>query len=243
MSEAPETFFTLRGAPLRDKTENERARDRDAEAIPVEKMVRLNPRDAPVHVGGTGGGSGRQMSILAMTLLGFGALVAVLIASNVAAIVQMREIGREFDRLRAVKETSEIAAEIDRGLAELRLAVGVFMGTGDETHAAFARNKADEIADLIAAAKRGEREGERAAALDEIGQRVARYGAVFERVTSLEADRRIAYERLALIAEQAELSLRDVVATRSAQGDPVGSARANFLRDSVVAARTLALSY
>jgi PAS domain S-box-containing protein len=243
MSEAPETFFTLRGAPLRDKTETERARDRDAEAIPVEKMVRLNPRDAPVHFGGTGGGSGRQMSILAMTLLGFGALVAVLIASNVASIVQMREIGREFDRLRAVKETAETAAEIDRGLAELRLAVGEFLGTGDETHAAFARNKTDEISDLIAAAKRGEREGERAAALGEIGQRVARYGAVFERVTSLEADRRIAYERLALIAEQAELSLRDVVATRAAQGDALGAARANLLRDSVVAARTLALTY
>jgi PAS domain S-box-containing protein len=243
MSDAPETFFTLRGAPIRGKSDDERARDRVAEAIPVEKMVRLNPRDAPVHVGGTGGGSGRQMSILAMTLLGFGALVAVLIASNVASIVQMREIGREFDRLRAVKETAETAADIDRGLAELRLSVGEFLGTGDETHAAFARNKADEISDQIALAKRGEREGERAAALDEIGQRVARYGAAFERVTSLEADRRIAYERLALIAEQAELSLRDVVATRSAQGDPVGSARANLLRDAVVAARTLGLTY
>ena len=219
MSDAPETFFTLRGAPLRGKTEIERE------------------RDAPVHVGG----SGRQMSILAMTLLGFGALVAVLIASSVASIVQMRELGRDFDRLRAVKETSEIAAEIDRGLAELRLSVGEFMGTGDETNAAFARNKADEIADLIAKAKRGEREGERAAVLGEIGQRVARYGAVFERVTSVEADRRIAYERLALIAEQAELSLRDVVATRSAGGDAVGSARANLLRDAVVAVRTLAL--
>ena len=243
MSEAPETFFTLRGAPIRGKSDAERKRDREAEAVPAEKMVRLNPRDAPVHVGGTGGGSGKQMSILAMTLLGFGALVAVLIASNVASIVQMREIGREFDRLRAVKETAETAAEIDRGLAELRLAVGEFLGTGDGAHAAFARNKADEIADLLAAAKRGEREGERATALGEIGQRLARYGAVFERLTGLEADRSLAYERLALIAEQAELSLRDVVATRAAQGDSAGSARANLLRDSVVAARTLALTY
>jgi two-component system chemotaxis response regulator CheY len=138
MSAAPETFFTLRGAPLRAKTGAERDRDRDAETIPAEKMARLNPRDAPVHVGGTGGGSGKQMSILAMTLLGFGALVAVLIASNVASIVQMREIRREFDRLGAVKETSAIAAEIDRGLAELRLAVGEFLAVGDETSAAFA---------------------------------------------------------------------------------------------------------
>ncbi|MCM0021322.1 MAG: hypothetical protein NBV67_15130, partial [Tagaea sp.] len=195
MSEAPETFFTLRGAPIRGKTDAERDRDRAAEAIPAEKMVRLDPRDAPVHIGGTAGGAGRQMSIRAMTLLGFGALVAVLIASNAASIVQMREIGREFDRLRAVKETVETAAGIDRGLAELRLAVGEFLGTGDDAHAAFARNKAGEIADLIAQAKEGEREGERVATLGEIARRVARYGAVFERVTDLEAERRVAFER------------------------------------------------
>ncbi|MFM7347316.1 MAG: PAS domain-containing protein [Tagaea sp.] len=243
MSDAPETFFTLRGAPLRGKSDAERDRDRDAESIPAEKMVRLNPRDAPVHTGGTGGGSGRQMSILAMTLLGFGALVAVLIASNVASIVQVREIGREFDRLRAVKETVEAAAEIDRGLAELRLAVGEFLGSGDETHAAFARNKADEIVDLIASAKRGERAGERALTLEDIGARLARYGAAFEQVAGLEGERSLAYERLALIAGQTELSLRDVVATYAARGDATNAARANGLRDAVVTTRTLALTY
>jgi hypothetical protein len=131
MSAASETFYTLCGAPLRAKTDAERDRDRDAEAVPVERMVRLNPRDATVHVGGTGGGSRRQLSIPAMTLLGLGALVVVPIASNVAAIVQLREIGRELDRLGAVKETAETAAEIDRGLAEqAELSVRDVVATG-----------------------------------------------------------------------------------------------------------------
>jgi hypothetical protein len=99
MNDGKEGYFTLRGAPARSKSDEERDRDRAAETIPAEKMVRLSVRDAPVLAGGAGGG---RMSILAMTLLGFGALVGVLIASIVTGIVQTREIGAEFARLRTL---------------------------------------------------------------------------------------------------------------------------------------------
>jgi PAS domain S-box-containing protein len=240
MSDRGEGFFTLRGAPARSKSDEERARDRAAAEIPVEKMVRLSVRDAPVLAGGAGGG---KLSILAMTLLGFGALVGVLIASNVAGIVQMREIGHEFARLRTMKETADTATAIDRALGQLRLSVREFLGSGDAAHAGRAQEKMGEIADRIAQAKRGERAGERSEVLEAAGQRLARFGNVFEQVAGLQADRAVAYDRLALVAEQAELNLRDIAATLSARRDATGAARTNALRDALIEVRTLSLAY
>lgn len=240
MNDGREGYFTLRGAPARSKSDEERDRDRAAEAIPAEKMVRLSVRDAPVLAGGAGGG---RMSILAMTLLGFGALVGVLIASIVTGIVQTREIGAEFARLRTLKEVADTANTIDRSLGQLRLSVREFLSSGDPSHAAIARVKLADMAELVADAKRGERAGERAAVLEAMREGLARFGNVFEQAAGLQADRNTAYERLALIAEQAELNLRDIAATRSAQRDAAGAARANALRDSLIETRTLALAY
>ncbi len=240
MKDSQEGYFTLRGAPARSKSDEERDRDRAAETIPAEKMVRLSVRDAPVLTGGAGGG---RLSILAMTLLGFGALVGVLVASIVTGIVQTREIGAEFARLRALKEVAVTADTIDRSLGQLRLSVREFLSSGDPSHAAIARVKLVDMAELVADAKRDERTGERAAVLEAMREGLARFGNVFEQAAGLQSDRNIAYERLALIAEQAELNLRDIAATRAAQRDAAGAARANALRDSLIETRTLSLAY
>ncbi len=162
---------------------------------------------------------------------GFSALVGVILLSNGIGLVTLRDIERQADIFTRQSETAGLAADMERGVADLRLAAYGYLDSGDG-------NQRAEVTARAEALRKRLREARDLAVIDDA---LATYGQLFDRLTQLQTERDVARQDW-LSRVEVSLEVLEIIAGRSFESrDFGGSARASMVRQHLLQAQAGAL--
>ncbi|WP_374632239.1 PAS domain-containing protein [Ferrovibrio sp.] len=162
---------------------------------------------------------------------GFSALVGVILLSNGIGLVTLRDIERQADIFTRQAVTAGLAADMERGVTDLRLAVYGYLDSGD----------GNQRAEVVARAEALRRQVAEARDFAVIDGALATYAQLFDALTRLQTDRDVARQDWLSRVEVA-LGALEIVAGRSFEArDFSGSARAAMLRQSLLQSQAQAL--
>jgi PAS domain S-box-containing protein len=157
-----------------------------------------------------------SVSIGQLTFGGFLLVLAVITATSMASVVAIRHIDATFAELKRLQDVGDLAEEIDRRTADLRLAARDFV-TDPNAQSDRVVQAASELSTLLKKT-RLELAPEQQDMIDGVMQRLTNYRAGIDKVTALIAHRSEQIAALPLLRQQYETTV-SAVADRPARRD------------------------
>ncbi|WP_374369387.1 methyl-accepting chemotaxis protein [Dongia sp.] len=176
--------------------------------------------------------------------LGFGAILAILVAFILFSLLSLRDIRGSIDEYARISTNTLSVQKIDRNVVDLRRNVLSFMRENNAEAGERARELIGLLKSDVEQRVANTKSAERKVLFEEMAQLVDQYAAAFDAVVAAKAERDIVEnERLAPQGQKASKTMSAVLADALANGDFIGAAHAGVAMEKLLMARVGASRY